>query len=49
MVVNLRGLDKYGRKNTGGQTNIQENIGGAYEQIRTNGVYIQEGMVVVYI
>ena len=34
-------LDKYGSKNTGSHTNIQENIGGAYKQIRTDGVYIR--------
>ena len=49
MVVNFRGLDKYCSKHTGSQTNIQANIGGTYEQTRTDGVYIQEGTVGVYI
>ena len=43
MVVNLRGLDKHGIKHAGSQTNIQANIGGTYERIRTDGVYIREG------
>ena len=42
-------LDKYSSKHTGSQITIQENIGGAYERIRTDGVYIQEGTVGVYI
>ena len=49
MVFNSRGLDKYGSKHTGSQKNIQANIGGTYEQIRTDGVDIQEGTVRVYI
>ena len=36
-------VDKYDIKHTGSQTNIQENIGGTYEQIITDGVYIREG------
>ena len=43
MVVDLRGLDKYGIKHIGSQTNIQVKIGGMYEQIRIIGVYIREG------
>ena len=43
MVFNLSGLDKYDSKHTGSQTNIQANIGGTYERIRTDGVYIREG------
>ena len=31
---------KYGSKHTGSHTNIQVNIGGTYERIRTVGVYI---------
>ena len=49
MVVNLRGLDKYGSKHTGSQTKIQAKIGETYEQMRTDGVYIQEGTVGLYI
>ena len=49
MVVNFQGLDKYVSKHTGSQTNIQENIGGAYERIITDRVYIQKGTVGVYI
>ena len=41
-------IDKYGSKHTGSQTNIQANIGGTYEQIRTDGLYIWEGTVGVY-
>ena len=47
MVVNFLGLDKYFSKYTGSQTNIQANIGGAYEKIRTVGVYIQEGKYMI--
>ena len=43
MVVNLRGLDKYGSKHTGSKTNMQAKIGGTYDQIRMDGVYIREG------
>ena len=49
MAVNLRGLDKYGSKHTGSQTNIQAKIGGTNDRIRTDGVYIREGTVRVYI
>ena len=49
MVVNLQGLYKYGSKYTCSQTNIQENIGGAYKRIRKDGIYIREGTVGVYI
>ena len=42
-------LDKYGSKHTGSQTNIQAKIGGTYEQIITEGLYIREGTVGVYI
>ena len=49
MAVNLRGLDKYGSKHTGSQTNIQANIGGTYDLIRTDTVYIREGTFRVYI
>ena len=38
-------LDNYDSKHKGSQTNIQANIGGKYEQIRTDGVYIREGTV----
>ena len=38
MVVSLRGIDKYGSKHTGSQTNIQENIGGLCERIIMDGV-----------
>ena len=38
MVVNLRGLDKYGGKHTGTRTNVQANIRGTYGRIRTDGV-----------
>ena len=48
-VVNLRGLDKYGSKHTGIQTNIQTNIGLTYEQIITDRLYIREGTVGLYI
>ena len=39
MVINFRGLDKYGSKHTGSQTRIQAKIGVTYKQIRTDGVY----------
>ena len=42
-------VDKYGSKHTGSQKKIQENIGGTYKRIRTDGVYIQEVTVGVYI
>ena len=42
LVVNLRGLDKYGSKHTGSHTNMQAKIGGMYKQIRTDGLYIYE-------
>ena len=35
-------VDKYGSKHTGSQKNIRANIGGTYEQIRTDRVYIRE-------
>ena len=38
-----RTLYKYGSKYTGSQTNTQAKIGGRYEQIRTDRVYIKEG------
>ena len=49
IVVNLQGIYKYGSKHTGIQKNIQANIVGTYERIRTDGVYIREGTVGVYI
>ena len=49
MVVNLRSLDKYGSKHTGRKANIKANIGGTYEQIIMDGVYIREGTVGLYI
>ena len=49
MVFNFLELDKYSSKHTGSQTNIQANIGGTYKQIITDGVYIREGTVRVYI
>ena len=34
-------IDKYGSKHTDSQTNIQANIGGTYERIIIDGVYIR--------
>ena len=48
MVVNLRILDKYGSKHTGSQKNIQVNIGGTFERIKTDRVYIREVTVGLY-
>ena len=42
MVVNLRGIDEYGSKRTGIHTNIQANIGGTYDRIINDRVYIYE-------
>ena len=49
MVVNLRGLDKYGSIHTGSQTSIKSKIGGTYKRIRTDELYILEVTVEVYI
>ena len=45
----MRGLDKYGSKNTGRWTNVQAKIGGTYGQMITDGVYSQEGTNIVHI
>ena len=49
MVVNLRGLDKYGIKHTGVRTMVQANIRGMYRTMRTDIVYRQEGTNDVFI
>ena len=41
-------IDKYGNKHTDIQTNIKANIGGKYERIIIDVVYIREGTVRVY-
>ena len=38
---------KHGSKHTGSKTNIQAKIGGTYERIKTEGLYIQEGKNII--
>ena len=39
IVVNLRGLDKYGSKHTASWTSVQAKTGGTCEKTRMNGKY----------